>query len=149
MVPVSVFSTLRGAKARGAECGSGQRGSAKRSCSCRINVGVSCFHSAVYQSSRPTRACSGRRFASSEIVRFSNDSICYNVVAINQGGAAKAQPVSPLINAIFNYEHVFARSNDGLVTSSCKLGPRLDFFLHHSNLGSTIFTRYYDESSES
>ena len=44
-------------------------------------------------SSRPTRACSGRRFASSEIVRFSASvSVTMSLPSIG-GGAAKAQPV--------------------------------------------------------
>ena len=70
---------LRGMSARGAErdsvrgflnptwdegslCwrGSGQRGSAERSCSYHFKVCRVCLNVAVYQSSRPTRRCSGR-----------------------------------------------------------------------------------------
>ena len=71
VVPFKVFSAPRGTSARCAACGSGQRGSSQRSCSCHLNAGRSCFTSAVYQRARPTRACSGRRGASSAIGRFS------------------------------------------------------------------------------
>ena len=95
VVPFKAFATLRGMKARCAECGSGQRGSAERSCSCRFSVIGVCLSLAFYRSSRPTRACSGRRFASSEIGVIFRASICYNGAAIYRGGAAKAQPVGP------------------------------------------------------
>ena len=73
--------------------GSGQRGSAERSCSYRFNVGCSCLNLAFYQCSRPTRACSGRRFASSEIVTFSAPVSATMLLPSIGGGAAKAQPV--------------------------------------------------------
>ena len=50
---------------------------------------------AFYQCSRPTRACSGRRFASSKIVRFSAP-VSATIWRPSIGsGAAKAQPVGP------------------------------------------------------
>ena len=83
--------------------GSGQRGSAERSCSCRFNAGGSCLNSSIYQSSRPTRACSGRRFASSEIVRFSALVSATMELPSIGGGAAKAQPVGrSLINGVLD-----------------------------------------------
>ena len=82
-------------KARYAACGSWQRDPAKRSCSCRFSASSSCFTLAFYQCSRPTRACSGRRFASSEIVRFSALVSATMWLPFIGGGAAKAQPVSP------------------------------------------------------
>ena len=72
VVPCRVFSTLRRMKARYAECGSGQRGSVRRSCSCRFSVVRVCLNVAVYQSSRPTRRCSGRA-SRHEIAAFSED----------------------------------------------------------------------------
>ena len=72
---------------------SGQRDSAERSCSCRFEVGSVCRNLAIYQCSRPTRACSGRRFASCEIVRFSASVSATMWQPSIGGGAAKAQPV--------------------------------------------------------
>ena len=80
--------------------GSGQRGSAERSCSCRIHACGPCLNSAIYQSSRPTSACSGRRFASSKIVRFSAPVSATMSLPSIGGGAAKAQPVGPSVDAV-------------------------------------------------
>src|SRR5690349_16932987 len=55
---VKAFSTLAQTKARGAECGSYQRGSAERSCPYRFSAGGTCLTSAIYQRTRPTRRCS-------------------------------------------------------------------------------------------
>ena len=93
VIPCKVFSTLRDTEARYAECGSGQRDSAERSCSCRWSVIGVCLSLAFYRSSRPTRACSGRRFASSEIGHFSAPVSATMSVPCIGGGAAKAQPV--------------------------------------------------------
>ena len=93
VVPFKVFATLCGTNARCAECGSGQRDSAERSCSYSFNVVGLCFSLAMYQCSRPTRACSGRRCASRAIGRFSAPvSVTMSQPFIN-GGAANAQSV--------------------------------------------------------
>ena len=97
VIPCKVFSTLRDTEARYAECGSGQRDSAERSCSCRWSVIGVCLSLAVYRSSRPTRACSGRRFASSEIGHFSAPVSATMSVPCIGGGAAKAQPVGRVL----------------------------------------------------
>ena len=104
VVPANACSTLRGMRARYAACGSWQRDPAKRSCSCRVNAGRSCLNSAFYRRSRPTRACSGRRFASSEIGHFSaliSATMCLPSIG---GGAAKAQPVGWPRISVFAYD---------------------------------------------
>ena len=125
-----------------------QRGSAERSYLCRISAGGSCFNSAVYQCSRPTRRCSGRRFAPSKIVPFSVFVSATMWLPSFGGGAAKAQPVS-------RHNHRRAISNT-IVCSSSQLSvqlsnnqcvtpcTRLKYLSHHmqrTKYGNTTFWR--------
>ena len=101
VIPFKVFATRRGIKARYAAVVLVRVVHSRAVARIVSSVVGVCLHVAVYQSARPTRACSGCRGASSEIVRFSAPVSAPMWLPSIGGGAANAQPVGPwLIIAI-------------------------------------------------
>ena len=70
-------------------------------------VGLSDWNAVSYQRARPTRACSGRRFASSKIVPFSAPVSVTMCLPSIGGGAPKAQAVGPPLYQPCLYHYCF------------------------------------------